>query len=106
MFFDEKSMMARVETYMSWHTRGNNYPKEIWLNKEDYMQLLKELKAIQRYNRGHEVLEVPENKVKVGFRAVYFNGAEVIYNPTAPSLPEESEDIKNWENKRWESDVY
>lgn len=104
-FEEPKSVMAKVSTYIAINRRGDNYPKEIWLNKDDFQTLYKELQQIQRRDRGHGVLWVPENKVKVGFRAVYYDGAEVIYSPFADPLPNELNDMKDWINRSWQIPV-
>lgn len=96
---NEPSVMARVSAFIMMNTSGNYQPKEIWLNKEDYKQLYKELKQIQRIWRGHEVLEVPESKVMAGFRAVYYEGAEVIYSQFAEPLPQTIKGMKDWINR-------
>lgn len=100
-FEDPTTAMAKVSTYIALNTKGDNYPKEIWLSKNDYQQLYKELQEIQRYYRGHGVLRVPEDKFKAGFRAVYYDGAEVIYSPFAEPLPDQLENMKDWVNRPW-----
>lgn len=93
------SVMAKVSTFIVINTRGNDYPKEIWLNKKDYMQLYAELQQIQQIDRGHGVLRVPEKKVMAGFRAVYYDGAEIIYSHFAEPLPNNLTDMDKWINR-------
>lgn len=97
-FPDENCISNKLHKYIQLNTKGDKFPTEIWLNKDDYMQLYKELQAIQRMYRGHGVLEVPEKKVKAGFRAVYFDGIEVVYNALAEPLPAEINDMITWKN--------
>lgn len=96
---EPNTVMAKVSTFIANNTKGNDYPKEIWLNKKDYMQLYAELQQIQRINCGHGVLRVPEKKVMAGFRAVYYDGAEIIYSHLAEPLPNNLIDMDKWINR-------
>ena len=97
-FGNEVSVSNKISTYILLASKGHDMPTEVWLNKDDYLQLYKELQAIQRINRGHGVLAVPEKHVMAGHRAVWFDGVAVIYNPNAQSLPDSLTDMKDWKN--------
>lgn len=97
-FGNEVSTSNKIAAYIRLATKGNDMPTEVWLNKHDYLQLYKELQAIQRSLVGHSVLQVPEKHVKAGLRAVWFDGVAVIYNPSAKPLPAGLIDMKDWEN--------
>lgn len=95
---ESNSVMEKVSRFIALNTRGNDYPKEIWLNKDDYKQLYAELQKIQKIYTGHEVLEVPEKRVLAGFRAVYCDGAEIVYSALAKPLPEHASEMNKWVN--------
>ena len=97
-FGNEVSTSNKISAYIRLATKGDNMPTEVWLNKDDYLQLYKELQAIQRIRVGHSVLPVPEKQVMAGHRAVWFDGVAVIYNPAAKPLPAGLTDMKHWEN--------
>lgn len=97
-FGNEVSVSNKISIYILLHAKGNQKPKQIWLNKYDYQQLLKELKAIQRIDCDHESLEVPETKANAGFPVVLFNETEVCYSALAQPLPTGLTDMKDWKN--------
>lgn len=97
-FGNEVSTSNKISAYIRLATKGDKMPTEVWLTKKDYLQLYRELQAIQRIHRGHGVLAVPEKQVMAGHRAVWFDGVAVIYNPHAKPLPAGLTDMKHWEN--------
>jgi hypothetical protein len=97
-FGNEVSVSNKISAYIRFATKGNDMPTEVWLTKNDYLLLYKELQAIQRIRVGHSVLPVPEKHVMAGHRAVWFDGVAVIYNPSAKPLPAGLTDMKDWEN--------
>jgi hypothetical protein len=76
------AMIRTVDNWVNTNIKGNELPKRLLLNSEQYKQLIKELTA---HNEAYD-------KITFGFCqdeyvGVWISGVPVCHDPNAPELP-------------------
>lgn len=87
----------KIQTFINLHTRGNDYPKAIWLCFDDYKAL--RLGLLDFYKKvGKPPVTWDQEWIRKGYHGIRFSGANCYLKEGADPLPNTVEEIKTWKN--------